>query len=120
MSFKDMVARDNAKVFLNLKEFAEKRTVKYDGEEYPDIPIVLTGLKEKERAQATQDHDNGLYRVTRILHCQRKDLGGKQPERGAKMWINEREGGEFFRLYYVSESVTEMGMLRVELEGVEE
>lgn len=29
--FKDMVARDNFGVFLNCDEFAEKRTVKYDG-----------------------------------------------------------------------------------------
>lgn len=32
--FKDMVARDNFGVFLNCDEFAEKRTVKYDGATY--------------------------------------------------------------------------------------
>ena len=49
--FKDMVARDNCGVFLNCDEFAEKRTVKYDGATYEDIPIVLSGLKEKDRRQ---------------------------------------------------------------------
>ena len=29
--FKDMVANDNQAVFLNLGEFAERRTVIYDG-----------------------------------------------------------------------------------------
>ena len=29
--FKDMVARDNARTFMNLDEFAEKRIVVYDG-----------------------------------------------------------------------------------------
>lgn len=120
MSFKDMVAADNHDVFLNLDEFADKRTVKYDGVVYENIPIVLTGLREQDRTQATRDHENGLYRVSRVMHCARSDLGGKQPERGTKIWINEREGGKFFRSYYVAESVTEMGMLRVELEGVEE
>ena len=67
--FKDMVARDNFGVFLNCDEFAEKRTVKYDGATYEDIPIVLSGLKEK---------------------------------------------------FYVASSVCEMGMLRVELEAVDE
>ena len=28
--FKDMVARDNARTFMNLDEFAEKRIVVYD------------------------------------------------------------------------------------------
>ena len=37
--FKDMVARDNFGVFLNCDEFAEKRTVKYDGATYEDIPM---------------------------------------------------------------------------------
>lgn len=44
--FKDMVARDNFGVFLNCDEFAEKRTVKYDGATYEDIPIVLSGEGE--------------------------------------------------------------------------
>lgn len=40
--FKDMVARDNFGVFLNCEEFAEKRTIQYDGATYKDIPIVLS------------------------------------------------------------------------------
>ena len=42
--FKDMVTTDIYNVFLNTNEFAEKRTVEYDGERYVDIPIVLSGL----------------------------------------------------------------------------
>ena len=38
--FKDMVKRDIHKVFLNTAEFAENRTIRYDGEEYPDIPEI--------------------------------------------------------------------------------
>lgn len=34
MSFKDMVAEDNRNVFLNLDEFAERRTIIYDGVTY--------------------------------------------------------------------------------------
>lgn len=48
-SFKDAVQEDLNSVFLNLDEFAETHTVYYDGEEYSDIPIVMTGLSEKER-----------------------------------------------------------------------
>ena len=119
--FKDMVARDNFGVFLNCDEFAEKRTVKYDGATYEDIPIVLSGLKEKDRRQLMSDHAQGLYIVSSVLHCALSDLGGVQPERGQRIRINDKEGGGgFFREFYVASSVCEMGMLRVELEAVDE
>ena len=61
-SFKDMVARDNFGVFLNCDEFAEKRTVKYDGATYEDIPIVLSGLKDGETT-VTATHGKLSYKV---------------------------------------------------------
>lgn len=119
--FKDMVAADNQSVFLNLGEFAEKRTIKYDGEVYEDIPIVLTGMKEKDRRQLMRDHAQGLYLVSSVLHCAMSDLGGKQPEKGTRIKINDREGGGgFFREFYVAASVCEIGMLRVGLEAIDE
>lgn len=119
--FKDMVAADNQSVFLNLGEFAEKRTIKYDGEVYEDIPIVLTGMKEKDRKQLMRDHAQGLYLVSSVLHCAMSDLGGKQPEKGTRIKINDREGGGgFFREFYVAASVCEIGMLRIELEAIDE
>ena len=119
--FKDMVAADNQSVFLNLGEFAEKRTIKYDGEVYEDIPIVLTGMKEKDRRQLMRDHAQGLYLVSSVLHCAMSDLGGKQPEKGTRIKINDREGGGgFFREFYVAASVCEIWMLRVELEAIDE
>lgn len=119
--FKDMVAADNQSVFLNLGEFAEKRTIKYDGEVYEDIPIVLTGMKEKDRRQLMRDHAQGLYLVSSVLHCAMSDLGGKQPEKGTRIKINDREdGGGFFQEFYVAASVCEIGMLRVELEAIDE
>lgn len=119
--FKDMVARDNQAVFLNLDEFAERRTVIYDGVTYADIPIVLSGLKEKDRRQLMSDHAQGLYLVSSVLHCALSDLGGAQPEKGQRIKINDQEsGGGFFREFYVASSVCEMGMLRVELEAMDE
>lgn len=121
MSFKDMLADDNRNIFLNLDEFAEKRTVEYDGERYEDIPVVLSGLKEKDRRQLMSDHIQGLYLVSYVLHCALDDLGGNQPEKGQRIRINDTEGGEgFFREFYVASSVCELGMLRVELEAIDE
>lgn len=119
--FKDMVADDVHAVFLNLDEFAEKRTIRYDGEEYRDIPIVLSGLKEQDRRQLQSDHIQGLYLVSSVLHCALSDLGGNQPEKGARIQVNDRKGGGgFFRTFYVAASVCELGMLRVELEAMDE
>ena len=126
MSFKEMVAADNRKVFLNTSEFAEYRTVVYDGGRYEDIPIVLSGLNEKDRQrivmqQGNRDHAQGLYLVTCVLHCAISDLGGNQPERGQPIKINNEEGGNgFFREFIVASSVCEMGMLKVELEAIDE
>lgn len=119
--FKDMVAADNASVFMNVDEFADLRTVIYDGVTYSDVPIVLTGLKEQEHTTTATDHTQGLYRVTAVLHMRIDDLGGNQPEKGTKISINDCEGGGgFFREFYVAFSDCEMGMLRVELEGIDE
>lgn len=119
--FKDMVARDTQAVFLNLDEFAEKRTIKYDGATYEDISIVLAGLKEQDRRQLVSDHAQGLYLVSSVLHCAIDDLGGNQPEKGQRIKINDEEGGGgFFREFYIASSVCEMGMLRVELEAIDE
>lgn len=121
MSFRDMVASDNTNVFLDTNEFADKRTIIYDGETYEDIPIVLSGLKEKDRSQTVNDHAQGLYLVSAVLHCDIDDLGGNQPEKGQRIKINDAEGGGgFFREYYVAQSDCELGMLRVELEAIDE
>ena len=119
MSFKDMVNADNHKVFMNQSEFAELRTIVYDGVEYT-IPAVVSGLKEKDRRQLMSDHVQGLFLVSAVLHCAKSDLGGNQPEKGSKIQISDEDDNEFLRDFYVASSVCEMGMLRVELEAVDE
>ena len=118
--FKDTVAQDILEVFLNLDDFAESRTVVYDGETYKDIPVVLSGVKQQSRRQLQTDHAQGVYLATDVLHCALADLGGCLPEKGQRLKINDREGGGFFRSYYVAASTSRMGMLRVELEAIDE
>ena len=129
MSFKDMVADDIHDVFLNSDEFAEKRTIRYgyDGgeyaEEYQDISVVLIGLTQKDRPVQVSDGDKmqGLHLATDVLHCALSDLNGQQPEKGQRIAINDQEGGGgFFKEFYVASSTCKMGMLRVELEALDE
>ena len=110
--FKDMVARDNARTFMNLDEFAEKRIVVYDGVTYDGATYtVVTTVK---------DHIQGLFLVSSVLHCRIQDLGGNQPEKGTRMEISDPDDATFFRRFYVASSVCELGLLRVELEAFNE
>ena len=119
-TFKEQM-REDISLLLNLEEFAELRTVRYDGESYQDIPVVLEGFEEKDRRQLMSDHVQGLYLVSAVLYCARDDLGGCQPEKGKRIYINDEEGGSgFFRGFYVTSSACELGMLRVELEAIDE
>ena len=49
--FKDMVKRDIHKVFLNTAEFAENRTIRYDGEDEPSVPVDEDASQGVEGAQ---------------------------------------------------------------------
>ena len=118
---KAMIAADNKRVFLKDEDFAERRTILYDGERYEDIPVILSGLKEKDRRALINDHAQGLYQVSSVLHCAIEDLGGNKPEKGQRIKINNQEGGGgFFHEFYVATSVCVLGMLRVELEAIDE
>jgi len=126
MSFRASVESDIKSVFLNTGEFADKRTVKYNGVDYKDIPIVLSNLKEKDRRtiiapNSPEQRVRGLFLVSATLHCALSDLRGVKPEKGQRIKINDKKGGGgFFQEFYVTASGCEMGMLRVELEAVDE
>jgi hypothetical protein len=125
MGFKEMVAAANRKVFLNTDRYAEKRTVIYDGVTYKDIPAILTGIKEKDRRSVIlqdgrRDNAKGLFMAISVLRCAISDLGGNKPEKGQLIKISSEKNGDFYHDFYVATSVCEHGMLRVELEAIDE
>ncbi len=117
MSFKDMVEADNLNVFLDTDFFGEKHTIRYDGVTYEEVPCVITHLKEKDRSTTMSDHAQGIYRVDATLHCRLADIGGAKPEKGGKIFISD-DG--FMQRFFVGESGCSMGMVRVELEALDE
>jgi len=120
MNFKEMVARDHRKVFLNPNEFAERRTIRYDGPDgpdYPDIPVVLQDPSLERRDRDESDHVRGLHKAALVLYCARADLGGKLPGVGKSLDISPGKGERIFRKYKVISATDQMGMLRVELEA---
>lgn len=116
MSFRDRVARDIGRVFLDMRFFAEKRTIRYDGREYPDIAVSVQRPEEVDRQPKADDHAQGFYKVRDVLFCALSDLGGIQPEQGTWLEISSEENPAFFERYQVAASSCEMGMLRVDLE----
>lgn len=117
MSFKDSVAADVKAVFLNASEFAEPHDIRYDGELYKGVSCVMTHLKEQDRSVKMSDHAQGVYLVSTVLHCALDDLDGNLPEKGAVLSVSD---GSFMRDYYVAQSGCEMGMIRLELEALDE
>lgn len=117
MSFKDLVAADNVNVFMNADEFAEVHDIRYDYAWYRDVTCTITQLKEQDRTTKMRDHGQGIYLVTAIFHCPLEALDGIVPEKGTKIGISD---DDFTKDYYVAESSCSMGMIRLELEALDE
>lgn len=115
--FKDMVQADIKSVFLNRDEFADLHTVVYDGLTYEDVSIVMTKVREKDRQQLVWDRAQGLYLVTVVAHIAATDLGGIVPEKGMKIKISDED---FLMEYFIASSGNEMGMIKLELEAIDE
>lgn len=123
-TFKDCVAADIHKAFLNTKEFAEKRDIRYDGKTYRDVDVVegassLQAKQEKNLLQSRKDHSEGLYKRVVTVSCALADLGGKQPEFG-KLFEMTEPGDPFFQSYRIVESAADFGMLTLCLGETEE
>lgn len=121
-NFKDCIAADIRSTFLNPEEFAELRTIVYDGTEYENIPVSIQDISEEDRPRVSApgsgrsglDSASGLALATHVLYCAKDDLGGRQPKQGKSLKIRN-PGSEFAREYKIAVSGCEMGMLRLEL-----
>ena len=107
---------DISTVFLNTSEFAEERSIRYNGILYENIPVVITGLKQQDRRRLA----SGLHTGTTVLHCATIDIGGKLPEPSQKLRIYAEGDSGFYKDYRVTASSENMGMCRIELEQIKE
>lgn len=121
--FRAQLAVDSAEVFLNPDEFGESRTVRYDGEVYKDISILLdegVSVPHHNYKIMKTDHSKGLMKDQARLYCQRSDLGGKQPEVDDVLEIESDKRRGFWHKYTVEASGCEEGMLTILLKKVDE
>lgn len=119
MSFKSMVEADNKAIFLNDSEFAERHTVKYDGNEYKDISVLFIRVKELDKKVRNME---GTYGITAVLHISASDIGGRAPEKGQRIAIDTGKalGKPFFSDFKIATSKNELGMVTLELEAYDE
>lgn len=121
--FRAQLEHDIEKIFTNPEEFGESRTVRYDGETYEDISIVLdegVEIPHKNYKVMRTDYSKGLVKGTARLYCSKEALGGHQPEVGEAMAIESQRSRGFWHRYTVEESGCEEGMLTLFLKKVEE
>ena len=121
--FREMVEADLHGVFLNCDEFAERRTVIYDGVRFDRIPVVLTRLQQsKTPLPVTTSHWDGLRTVSARAHIALSDLGGTVPREGEWIRIEDGEamGEPLLKRYLIVTSGEAMGMATLELEAKED
>lgn len=124
MSFKDMLNEDVERVFLNDSEFAERHTIIYDGTTYDGADhqgISVLFIKVKELEKPIQN-TKGIFGVQAKLHVALSDLGGKIPEHGHFISIDDGEalGEKFFLNFEIVTSTCTNGMISLELEAYDE
>lgn len=124
MSFKDMLNEDVQRVFLNDEEFAERHTIiydgtTYDGEDHEGISVLFIKVKELEKPI---QNTKGIFGVQAKLHIALSDLGGKIPEQGQSISIDDGEalGEKFFLNFEIVTSTCTNGMISLELEAYDE
>ena len=124
-NFKEMVAEDNLGVFLNDEEFADRRTVRYDGETYRNIPVLLTKVMQSKTpfgVATTGERIEGIHRISAVAHMALTHLRGNIPEQKRYIEISDgfSKGEPWFVRYKIAVSDVEMGMVRLELEAFDE
>lgn len=115
-----MVAKDNRRIFLNHAQFGDIRTILFDGETYKNVPVQMSSLTQNDRKPSADDYATGIYKVAVVLHCIAADIGGIMPEQGMPIKIADPAHGGFAVRYRILSASDQMGLLRLELEAMDE
>ncbi len=103
MGFKEMVAADNANVFLNLDEFADIHNL--NGTE---CKAILQDISvEQSLSIRSEEYSPDLYGSTILINCRKEDLP-ETPVYGQTFNVDDQ-------LYLVESVADDMGMLTIKL-----
>ena len=73
--FKDLMAEDVHRVFLNLNEFAELHNI--NGKE---MSAIIEHAEARKREKRYKDHIDGMYQGLVVLYVAASDYGSLPPE----------------------------------------
>lgn len=105
MGFKELIAEDTRKVFMNFDEFGEMHTV--DGK---DMLVIVDGNEHIERKKRRETRAEGLY-VKELLFYVSKETYGALPAIGRMCRFDKKD-------YLVSDAIDENGIYSISLEAV--
>lgn len=110
-NFKELLWRDLKNTFYRTDEFAEERTIEYDGK-IKKIPVIFDYEAAEDREITIKDKAEGLYKVDVIIRVQLEDMG-ETPRKGKSLYIDDDS-------YTVQKVTTEYGEIILELESIDE
>lgn len=110
-NFKQLLRQDLKGTFYRTDEFAELRTVEYDGK-MKKIPVIFASDLIGNRKVTVKDKAEGLYKVSVVIRIQLESWGST-PRKGKTLYIDEEE-------YRISTVSSEDGEIILGLERIDE
>jgi len=106
MNFKELVAQDTKKVFLNPDEFGEEHEVKGDM-----MLVIVDNNEEIEREKRISSHADGIFLKQVLFYVSATTFGDKLPNIGSVMRFDKKS-------YTVVDAIDEDGIYSISLRAV--
>ena len=103
-TFKDIIASDVHKTFLNIEEFSDLHEV--NGEL---IPVQIDSNEQIEREKRFAQNMDGIYLNQKLIYVSASDYG-PLPKQGSIITLDERK-------YRVADAIDEYGVYSITLEA---
>lgn len=106
MNFKELVAQDNKRIFLNPDEFGEQH--KIDGKE---MLIIIDNYEEIEREKRMSSNVDGIFLKQILFYVTQETFGENLPVVGRVMRVDNKS-------YTVTDAINEDGVYSISLRAV--
>lgn len=110
-NFKQLLAQDLKSTFYRTDEFAELRTVEYDGK-IKKIPVIFVSDTVNNRKISVKDKAEGLHKVSVVVRIQLESWG-ITPRKGKTLYIDDEA-------YKIGTVASEDGEIILGLENMDE
>lgn len=104
MTFKDIIAEDVHRIFLNIEEFSDTHTI--NGKE---MPCQIDTNEQIEREKRMGQHVDGVYMNQKLIYVAASDFGA-MPKQGSLLKLDGKT-------YRVADAVDEYGIYSITIEA---